>query len=244
MMDTSRDKTFVRMFRKSLNDPLFSEKPFDRWHAFEYLIYIAYRFPKDEIVNGQVIHIDTGQLIMSQRKMAEIFGWSINKVIRFKKLLEQLGKARFDVDTYGDSIGTLITIENYAKYQVANVEDGDTNETTNETTDGDNIKKVKKVNKVKNNIYNAPARARHTDGASANRRFEPPTVKQVEEYCRERGNSVDTERFIDFYESKGWMVGKNKMKDWKAAVRNWERNKASKSVQSEDTGRLGWIDEI
>lgn len=161
MTSTIRDETYVRMFRKSLNDPLFLEKPFDRWHAFEYLIYVANRFPKDEIIKGQVVHIDTGQLIMSQRKMAEIFGWSINKVIRFKKLLEQLGKAKFDGDTYGDSIGTLITIEKYEKYQVDKIRDGDTNETTdentrgntNETTDGDNINKVKKVNKVKNNIY-------------------------------------------------------------------------------------------
>ena len=61
----------------------------------------------------------------------------------------------------------------------------------------------------------------------------------------ERGNDVDPERFVDFYEAKGWMVGKNKMKDWRAAVRNWERNKASKSAeQVQQEGRLDWIDEL
>ena len=55
-------------------------------------------------------------------------------------------------------------------------------------------------------------------------KFVPPTVEEVKAYCDERKNKVDPEAFIDFYESKGWMVGKNKMKDWKAAVRNWERN--------------------
>jgi len=61
-------------------------------------------------------------------------------------------------------------------------------------------------------------------------RFVPPTHAEVFVYCDERQNNVDPERFINFYESKGWMVGKNKMKDWKAAVRNWERNnKPSKS---------------
>ena len=55
-------------------------------------------------------------------------------------------------------------------------------------------------------------------------RFVPPTLDQVREYCKERGNNVDAERFIDFYESKGWMVGKNKMKDWKACVRTWEKS--------------------
>lgn len=57
--------------------------------------------------------------------------------------------------------------------------------------------------------------------------FTPPTLEQVKEYCAERKNNVDAERFIDFYACKGWMVGKNKMKDWKAAVRNWERGESN-----------------
>lgn len=60
-------------------------------------------------------------------------------------------------------------------------------------------------------------------------RFIPPTIEQVKEYCKERNNSVDAEAFVDFYQSKGWMVGRNKMKDWKAAVRTWERNINNKS---------------
>ena len=52
--------------------------------------------------------------------------------------------------------------------------------------------------------------------------FTPPTVQQVAEYCIERMNSVNPQRFIDYYTSNGWMVGRTKMKDWKAAVRNWE----------------------
>lgn len=53
--------------------------------------------------------------------------------------------------------------------------------------------------------------------------FIPPSVEEVEQYCLERNNNIDAQSFIDFYESKGWMIGKNKMKDWKAAVRTWER---------------------
>jgi len=54
-------------------------------------------------------------------------------------------------------------------------------------------------------------------------RFKPPTVEDVSEYCQQRKNRVDPQTWIDFYQSKGWMVGSNKMKDWKAAVRTWER---------------------
>jgi hypothetical protein len=53
--------------------------------------------------------------------------------------------------------------------------------------------------------------------------FVPPTVDEVREFCSSRNNRVDAEAFVDFYVSKGWMVGKNKMKDWRAAVRTWER---------------------
>ena len=54
-------------------------------------------------------------------------------------------------------------------------------------------------------------------------RFTPPSVQDVMEYCRERGNNVDPERFVDFYAAKGWKVGNSPMKDWKAAVRTWEK---------------------
>ena len=59
------------------------------------------------------------------------------------------------------------------------------------------------------------------------KRFIPPTVDQVREYCEERGNGVNPQRFVDYYSSNGWMVGKNKMKDWKAAVRTWEQKEKS-----------------
>tara|TARA_R110000868_G_scaffold104700_2_gene288614 strand:+ start:627 stop:1262 length:636 start_codon:yes stop_codon:yes gene_type:complete len=52
--------------------------------------------------------------------------------------------------------------------------------------------------------------------------FTPPTLEEVKNYCQERANNVDANKFLNFYESKGWVVGKSKMKDWKASVRTWE----------------------
>lgn len=71
------------------------------------------------------------------------------------------------------------------------------------------------------------------------KRFVPPTLEEVRSYCQERKNNVNPEKFIDHYTSNGWMVGRNKMKDWKAAVRTWERNsysepKEDKSYDSDD----------
>ena len=56
------------------------------------------------------------------------------------------------------------------------------------------------------------------------KRFEKPTLSQITQYCLERNNNVNAEQFYDYYESNGWKVGKNSMKDWKATIRTWERN--------------------
>ena len=54
-------------------------------------------------------------------------------------------------------------------------------------------------------------------------KFKKPTLEEVEAYCKERNNQVNAGKFIDFYESKGWKVGKEPMKDWKACIRTWEK---------------------
>lgn len=56
-------------------------------------------------------------------------------------------------------------------------------------------------------------------------KFQKPTIPEIAAYCMERGNNIDPEEFFNFYESKGWVIGKSPMKDWKACIRTWERNK-------------------
>lgn len=66
------------------------------------------------------------------------------------------------------------------------------------------------------------------------KRFEKPTLSQITQYCLERNNSVNAEQFYDYYESNGWKVGKNSMKDWKACVRTWERNGYDKPIKKKN----------
>ena len=54
-------------------------------------------------------------------------------------------------------------------------------------------------------------------------RFQKPSLEEIRQYCISRGNKVDPEQFFNFYESKGWMVGRSHMKDWRASVRTWEK---------------------
>ena len=63
-------------------------------------------------------------------------------------------------------------------------------------------------------------------------RFTRPTVQEVADYCMERCNGVDADAFVSYYDSVGWKVGKNPMKDWKAAVRTWERRNKPKTMTS------------
>lgn len=87
-----------------------------------------------------------------------------------------------------------------------------------EYNSNNNILLINKNNTIENNTIN---------------KFIPPTVEEVQAYCNERKNGIDASEFIDFYVSKGWMIGKNKMKDWKASVRTWERNNSKKSEKQE-----------
>lgn len=93
----------------------------------------------------------------------------------------------------------------------------------------------------------APERKR-----SKRKPFVPPTVEEVREYCEQRKNKVNPEKFVNSYTAKGWMIGKTKMKDWKAAVRTWEQEDKKEGVKNnggnrkpiEDTtaGRVGtWL---
>ena len=65
----------------------------------------------------------------------------------------------------------------------------------------------------------------------------PPTIDEVLDYCIESGIKIDAEHFVDYYTANGWRVGKNKMRDWKAAARNWERNRESTMLK--DNSRPG-----
>ena len=91
-----------------------------------------------------------------------------------------------------------------------------------------------------NNTFNTTNEYREKSDKPTRTRFIPPSREEVQAYCKERNNNVDAERFIDYYTSNGWMVGKNKMKDWKASVRTWERNEQSTAQKTTSNKNDGW----
>ena len=92
-------------------------------------------------------------------------------------------------------------------------------------------------NTIDNNIESNIGGNNNTPKSEKKERFKAPTVEEVQEYCTERGNNIDAQHFVDYYSARGWMLGKNHIKDWKACVRTWERNdsfKPQKPVQPEN----------
>ena len=79
--------------------------------------------------------------------------------------------------------------------------------------DNKNIKEKKEIKEKKKDLPETKERV-----------FKKPSVEEISSYCQERNNNINPEQFYDYYEANGWKINRNPMKDWKATVRNWERN--------------------
>lgn len=119
-------------------------------------------------------------------------------------------------------------INNTQNEHVENCTSG--NEETNALKE--QIKCLKKeIEMLKNNNIgenNNTPESEKPERSEKRERFKAPSVEEVQAYCTERGNSIDAQHFVDYYSARGWMLGKNKIKDWKACVRTWERNDSFK----------------
>lgn len=171
---------------------------------------------KDGNFKGQAI--PRGSFVTGRTKFATETGLTEQQVrTAWNKL-----KSTNEITINSTNKFTIITVNNYGLYQVINQEDNQ-QITNNQPTNNQQITTIeeyKNINIKESNTKVLPKKS-----------FMPPTVDEVKDYCQERNNNVDAESFVNFYESKGWFVGKNKMKDWKAAIRTWERKDKDKPVE-------------
>lgn len=160
------------------------------------------------------IVIKAGQIVTSRDLLAEETGLSSQQI---RTAITKL-KSTNEITSVTSSQGTIIEVVNYEKYQIA------TNEITEEQPTSN-----QRVTTNKND--------------KNDKKFIIPTFNDVLEYCMQNDLEVDGIKFINFYESKGWMIGKNKMKDWKAAVRTWAKPKQQVQVSPEEekARRLGFL---
>lgn len=154
------------------------------------------------------VKIPRGSFATSYKNLAKEVGISVHQL---RTSLNHL-KLTHNVAHETNKQFSIITINNYDKYQLSGTPD-DKRVANEWQTSGNNIIKNNKEELNKESISKDIQK----------KVFIKPSIEEIQKYCNERNNNVDANRFYNFYESKGWMVGKNKMKDWKAAVRTWEQ---------------------
>lgn len=185
---------------------LWDDKPFSYGQAWVDLLLMVNHKEAKTLMDATLVTVPAGSVITSEMKLSERWGWSRHKTRTFLKLLESDGM----IEKKSDNKKTAINIVNWPKYQLLSTAEGqqkDINGTsTGHQRDTNNNNKTM-INNDNNN----------------KRVFKRPSVEEVRAYCQERNSTVDPERFVAFYDSNGWKVGRNAMKDWKAAVRTWEQ---------------------
>ena len=253
------DKGWIKLHRQMQECPIWYGERFTKGQAWVDLLLLANHRDKKIIFNGEMITIERGQYLTSTVKLADKWGWNRKTVSSYLKMLENEQM----ITKVSDNLKTLITIENYGVYQGADENDGQPigqqngqqsgqlngqrwdsgtdNGTDSRTDTNKNVKNIKNDNNDKNeknvkNIYNIALVKDEQESSPKAKRFVKPTYEEVDAYCCQRNNTVDAQAFIDFYDSKGWKVGNTPMKDWKAAVRTWERSRKENETNKSNKG--------
>lgn len=167
----------------------------------------------------------------------EQLGKLIRAIIEYKKTGEPCDSGDIAVDLSFDFIKVDIDkqAENYRKKAEAGRLGGSKNK-QNEANESN--AKQKKANESKSNHKKEKEIEKEKDIKKDAPRMARPTVEEVSAYCRERGNNVNAQHFVDFYQSKGWKVGTQPMKDWRACVRTWEQREKPRAANRFASGLI------
>ena len=186
--------------------------------------------PNAKLLYGEITALCNaeGYCWASNKYFADLYGVSISSIKRWIKSLIDKGYITSRL-IYKEGSSEIET-----RWVQICTEGGSKNEPT------PSIKNEPDNNTSFNNTFNNTNEYREKSDKPTRTRFTPPSIEDVQAYCKERNNNVDAERFIDYYTSNGWMVGKNKMKDWKASVRTWERNGQSTAQKATPNKNDGW----
>ena len=157
---------------------------------------------KTTLFNKQLITVERGQVVFGRKVWSERLKISEMKLRRYLDQLKEEGM----INQQTTSRYSLITVLNYNDHQSINQQT-----TSKQPARNQPVTTSKQVN-------NKTIKGKQN-------KFTPPKISEVQKYCAERKNEIDPESFVDFYLAKNWMVGSNKMRDWKAAVRTWEKRR-------------------
>ena len=192
---------------------------------------------KKTMFNGSLLTVKRGELVFGRIKYSRELNISEKKIRRYIALLEQenmITKGQQKSNKF-----SLISITNYESFQkraskgpAKGQQNGSERASQEPVMTGDaSCSGPAKGQQETQKGATSKQETNKTIGGKL-KRFIPPEISEVQEYCLERKNNIDAETFIDFYSATNWMRGKNKVKDWKACVRTWEKNRRDTSYSS------------
>lgn len=200
---------YVKLWRKTKDCGLMMNP--NAFTVFSWMLLTASRKKQKTTLGGKIIELEPGQLVYGRRMITNEVGISEQTARTCVALLESLGM----ITSKSTNHGSVITVVNWDTYQAC---EQPTNQQVNQRPTSDQPtgnqrsttkQEVSEVREVKKDRGTAAA-------------FVPPTIEEVEAYCKHRGNVVAPHKWFAHYEANGWMIGKNKMKNWKAAIHTWE----------------------
>ncbi len=196
---------WIMLHRKLLENPIVRKSKY--CHLWVVLLLKASHSQTDFIWNNRRVYLQPGQFVTGRKKLSKETGIPESTVERILKYLES--EQQIEQQTFNKN--RIITIKNWKNYQAPGKigQQADSRRTAN-GQQADTFNNDKNANNGNNR-----------EGASS--KFVKPTAQEVTEYAKSMDFQLDGRRFVDFYESKGWMIGRNRMRDWKAAVRTWQK---------------------
>lgn len=201
---------WIKLNRSILDHSIWKGEKFTKGQAWVDLLMLANHKPGFFVVRGNTVQIDRGQVGMSQRNLSKRWGWHTKTTKKFISMLENQDMANLQ----GTSLTSIITICNYEGFQ-----------------SGENFSASQNVSQsAPQSASQSASQTTYKQEVKNTRKkelFVPPTAKQVFEYMQERGcTQFDVAaQFVDHHSACDWhLAGNRKMKDWKAASRNWLRN--------------------
>ena len=187
---------------------LWKYKPFSKGQAWIDMLLLANHKTEKVPFENRIEIVERGQFITSQVKLTMRWGWSRQQVRTFLALLENPNPDAPMVKCQNlTNRATKLTIINYSDLQKL-----PTKSITNSQPTPNQLLYINKNDKNEKNEKNIYISNQI-----------PPPLEAVNAYCQERNRGVDPNKWYNHYQAKGWMIGKNKMKDWRAAVRTWEK---------------------
>ena len=232
------NKGFIMIDRSILEDDMYFSEKFTRMQAYMDLCLLAAFKSRTFYIRGNKVELQPMQVAKSVRDLADRWQWSVNKV---RGYLNELEKGDY-IDTQKTSVNQIITIKKYIVVNTQNDTQINTQTDTQNDTQTDtpiiknnNVNNENKEIVIESVVVSNEQQTLPTPTKEKKRRssvFVKPTLEECIAYANEKGFNWDASRFYNYYESNGWRVGRNPMKNWKAAMSSWNTKEPKYPQQS------------